>query len=419
MSLKFNSGSVTAMRYNGLNVVEAKINGVIVFPDTPNYDYSYIITVVDLTYSLACLYEAGLIVNWGDGSADTVDITSHTYSTAGTYTIQLKGTITYLFSFSIRLGASLTWSIPSCLYSGNLVIDWGDETSTTNTTSHTYESFGSYAITTKGNITDLSFFTGDMDTTLTTFNAPLPPSMSSKTDFTYFCAGAASLTSIPNNLFENCSSATNMSGAFAACIILNTIPSNLFASCAALINVISCFEGCAGLLSIPSSLFSHNNLISNFNYVFSSTSITSIPFGLFANCVNAESFNGAFWSVTSITNIPSGLFSNCNAVTDFSYVFWECTNLNSIPNNLFNAFVNVTTFDFCFSRCPNIISIPPELFINCTSVNTIAWCFEGDTGLTGDAPALWEQYPSADGTMCFAECNGLSNYFSIPMNWRI
>jgi hypothetical protein len=38
--------------------------------------------------------------------------------------------------------------------------------------------------------------------------------------------------------------------------------------------------------------------------------------------------------------------------------------------------------------------------------------------LTGNAPTLWLRTPTLSGTDAFNNCFGLSNYASIPVNWK-
>jgi hypothetical protein len=74
-------------------------------------------------------------------------------------------------------------------------------------------------------------------------------------------------------------------------------------------------------------------------------------------------------------------------------------------------------FDHTFNGCTSLTSIPLELFdknINCNSWNA---CFYNCTSLDGDAPDLWIDYPTANGTSCFEGCIGLDNFASIPTSW--
>ncbi|MFA9381568.1 MAG: hypothetical protein ACERKO_10970, partial [Acetanaerobacterium sp.] len=53
--------------------------------------------------------------------------------------------------------------------------------------------------------------------------------------------------------------------------------------------------------------------------------------------------------------------------------------------------------------------------VSFTSFNA---AFKGCVNLTGEAPPLWNLYPSLDGTECFHGCTGLDNYDDIPAEWK-
>ena len=95
------------------------------------------------------------------------------------------------------------------------------------------------------------------------------------------------------------------------------------------------------------------------------------------------------------------MFSNCPQVTSFRETFKSCTNLTEIPTNLFSNCLNVESFFGTFADC---------------------------TALTGEAPKLWERVPNGaesgyigvpNGTCCFINATGLSNYEDIPGYWKV
>jgi len=141
------------------------------------------------------------------------------------------------------------------------------------------------------------------------------------------------------------------------------------------------------------------------------------------------SLGSCFYSCTSLTSIPSGLFDNCPNVTSFSNCFYNCTSLASIPSGLFDNCPNVTNFGSLFYNCRSLPSIPSSLFDNCPNVTSLNGCFYGCISLTGLTPntngiELWQRagsegYPdSILGSFCFSNCNSLSNYSSIPSDWK-
>ena len=147
-----------------------------------------------------------------------------------------------------------------------------------------------------------------------------------------------------------------------------------------------------GITEIPADLFDYScENVTDFSYVFQACNyITSIPNALFFNCQNATYFRAAFYS-SGITSIPSDLFDNCPNVTSFHSIFRDCPNLTSIPSGLFSNCLNVTNFEQTFYYCTN---------------------------LTGDAPEFWTRDPEPDGSLCFHDDTGLTNYASIPAGWK-
>ena len=193
------------------------------------------------------------------------------------------------------------------------------------------------------------------------------------------------------------------------------------------------FLNCVNLTSIPNDEYGIFSNVTDFNFTFNScTSLVTIPENLFTNCSNVTHFNGTFSYCSGLTgSIPEGLFSNCTNVTTFNNTFGNCSGLTgSIPENLFATFSKVTTFSNTFYGCSSLISIPEGLFSNCSNVASFDSTFSYCKNLTGNTPTgtdgleLWERagqhgYPSSiSGKQCFKYCSKLSNYSSIPTEWK-
>lgn len=261
--------------------------------------------------------------------------------------------------------------------------------------------------------------------------------------------GNESLT-IPSNLFAYCPNVTSFEGLFFRTKI-KEIPPRLFANCPNVTNFKDVFKECFLLESIPEGLFENNTKVKTFESLFESCeSLTgNIPPDLFANCKDVTSFKAVFaacWQLTG--NIPEDLFENCTKVKNFDSVFVYCIGLNgSIPANLFANCPEVTsftgTFEFCetltgsipanlFAACPDVTSfstvfyycenltgsIPLSLFDNNNDVSDFSYAFGGCEKLTGSAPTIWLRGNVSKKTGCFAGCTSLSNYNSIPSNWK-
>ena len=149
---------------------------------------------------------------------------------------------------------------------------------------------------------------------------------------------------------------------------------------------------------------------------------------------NIENFDKAFDSCESLTSIPDDLFANCPNVISFEYTFNYCKSLTNIPDDLFANCPNVTSFEGTFSLCESLISIPENLFANCLKVTNFSYTFWACSNLTEKAIPLWERVENwetlnsedikewngktPDGYGCYAECNKLNNYETIPVYWR-
>lgn len=193
------------------------------------------------------------------------------------------------------------------------------------------------------------------------------------------------------------------------------------------------FYGCSNLSSLP--VDGSNNAILNeglntvrrFDSTFRQTGISVIPSGLFDYSSNANSFVNTFVFI-GITSIPSGLFDNNTLVTSFSGTFNACLSLTSIPSGLFDNNSRVVTFESVFRNCRSITSIPANFFSNNQSVTTFSNAFNMATtanSMSGTTPTdtpsgdeIWERTPTPVGTNCFAFCNGLTNFGSIPSTFK-
>ena len=148
------------------------------------------------------------------------------------------------------------------------------------------------------------------------------------------------------------------------------------------------------------------------------SSITTIPEGLFKNCVNGEKFNSVFRG-SKITSIPENLFKYNLNITDFSNIFENCKDLTNIPENLFKNNIKVIDFIFVFSGCSGLTSIPEGLFKNNVNVTSFYYTFSGCSGLTSipdriieAAKKVKEKGGNVNGM--FYGCTSASNYASIP-----
>ena len=206
----------------------------------------------------------------------------------------------------------------------NATVDWGDGTSDTinsSNTSHRYNSAGEKTVQISGICQGL----GTLPSSLTEVVEISGVSLFQKTflycdqlksipgsilnhaklqdNFDYLFQGT-SLTSIPEELFDECTQVKRLKGTFAETDISN-IPAGLFRNLRSLINLTSCFDSCSNLESIPEGLFDNNPLLSNIEGIFQATRIEAIDNSIF-NRTRVTDFERALSVDSSLINIDEG-----------------------------------------------------------------------------------------------------------------
>jgi hypothetical protein len=186
------------------------------------------------------------------------------------------------------------------------------------------------------------------------------------------------------------------------------------------------FNGCNNLTSIPGSGTLSNvggytglNEVISFASFMKGTRITTIPSDMFDYSPNATTFTNTFESILTLTTVPSGLFNNVPLATTFASCFAACTNLTSVPTDLFDQNPNVVNFSSTFRNCRVLVNVLQ--FTNNTQVtifNNIYNMSSTTNALSGTAPELWNRTPTPSGTDAFNNCFGLANYAAIPANWK-
>jgi hypothetical protein len=183
------------------------------------------------------------------------------------------------------------------------------------------------------------------------------------------------------------------------------------------------FFGCSNITTIPASSsmeigYDGLNEMITFASFMRGTGITSIPADIFQSSPLAQTFTDSF-SFTSITSIPSGLFSSNPLGSVFSGTFNGCQSLSSYPLNLFDVCPNAINFSSTFRNCRSLTQ--PLQFTFNTQVTTFANIYNmvsTTNSMSGTAPTLWLRVPEPLGTAAFRNCTGLSNFASIPVNFK-
>ena len=179
------------------------------------------------------------------------------------------------------------------------------------------------------------------------------------------------------------------------------------------------FYGCSNITSIPNGAIGLSR-VTQFSNTFRNTNITSIPSDLFSYSTSAVDFIDTF-SFTKITSIPANLFDECTSVTSFSSTFNACTSLVSVPNELFRYNTQVINFSSTFRNNRALINIPTfqynpnvTVFLNIFNMSSAT----NGSASWGSVEPLWDREPEPLGTNAFNNCTGITNYASIPVNWK-
>jgi hypothetical protein len=186
------------------------------------------------------------------------------------------------------------------------------------------------------------------------------------------------------------------------------------------------FYGCLNLTAIPGSaslsgVGGYTGLaeVVSFASFMRGTRITTIPADVFDYSPNATTFTDSFSSITTITTAPSGLFDNVPNATTFASCFFACTGLTSVPSTLFDTNTLAINFSSTFRNCRALTNVLQFTYnLNVTIFNNIYNMSTTVNALVGNAPELWNRTPTPSGTDAFNNCTGLTNYASIPLNFK-
>ena len=186
------------------------------------------------------------------------------------------------------------------------------------------------------------------------------------------------------------------------------------------------FYGCLNLTSIPGSgtlsgVGGYTGLgdVVSFASFMRSSGISSIPSDIFNYSPYATTFTDTFSSMLYLTSVPSNLFNNVPLATTFASCFSACNALTSVPSTLFDLNPNVVNFSGTFRNCRALTNVLQFTYnTQVTIFNNIYNMTTTSNALTGTAPELWNRTPIPSGTAAFRNCSGLTNFASIPLNFK-
>ena len=252
-------------------------------------------------------------------------------------------------------------------------------------------------------------------------------------------SGCTSLTSVPSGLFKNVTG--TFSNVFQNCTGITSVGSEVFNGRRPT-GLTNMFNGCSSITTVPEDLFCEVEGVTSVSGIFQNcTSLVSVPAGLFRGMTAMKTLSSVFKGCTSLTEIPDGLFDGMAAVTTLNGMFQGCTQLKGVSSDEFAAMTAVTNVGNMFNGCTSLTSFPVDFFDNMKQITNVGNLFNGCSSLTGESPYttvngvkyhLYErtgENEAASGLKalgtatsnrkgCFAGCTGLSDYDSIPAEWK-
>jgi hypothetical protein len=355
-----------------------------------------------MTVALPFKGNVDLMVNWGDGTEQTItgDYPTHQYQTAGVYTINVVG-----HADMMELVLSQSYPPASIVNWKNRLIaieQWGDlGLRSLNYACAECVNLSQVERNVKfANVTSaeaMFYKCSSLTYTFTQLDAPL------LTDADRMYSLCSSLEDVSEYLFAGCPALQSVNELFYNCSSLVNIPVSLFANNTDLKSVQISFSYCTHLQNAPS--FYYNRKVESFYYTFSycydlqevpdycfyksratdfsytfyqCTSLTAVPEHIFAEAAEALLFSGTFRSC-KLTEISANLFRDCVNVTSFAIVLSD-NNLTALPADLFRYNTLVTSFQSALSD-NNLTALPADLF----RYNTLVTSFEytlSDNNLT-------------------------------------
>jgi hypothetical protein len=237
-------------------------------------------------------------VDWGDSNSSTVtsfdDLNRiHTYTTAGTYSVEIFGLCP---GFQVRNGSIAPYITD--------ITQWGT-VGFKRLNFHGCLNLTSLPDGEAGLSTVIDFASAFRSTGITTIPSNLFQFATSATIFSDAFSFTA-ITAIPDGLFDGAINATSFSSAFNSCSSLTAIPDGLFAFCPNVINFSGTFRRCNGIIGIPDGLFDDSDgVTTTFESVFEMSTTNALvgprpalwertpePYGFraFRNCFNLDDY---------------------------------------------------------------------------------------------------------------------------------
>jgi hypothetical protein len=317
----------------------------------------YVTTSSTSSFTLLSTGTVDYEVDWGDGTTEslTTNNPTHTYSSAGEYTIKVtpvEGSTYYPF-FNDAVSDT---SIASVSGAGG-------------------SQLGTSLLESWEGASNMTSFSSDIDT-------------SSVTNFNYAWSNCTGLTSFP---LLNTSSGTNFSSTWQSCSGLTSFPQLDTSSST---SFYSTWRNCTGLTSFP---LLNTSSGTNFTSAWTGCSgLTSFPQ---LDTSSSTSFSTAWRDCTGLTSFPQ---LDTSSGTFFSYTWYNCDGLTSFP--LLNT-SSGTSFSNTWNGCTGLTSFPQ---LDVSSGTNFSSSWRNCPGLTSFP--LLNTSSGTNFTYTWAYCYGLASF---------
>lgn len=392
-------------------------------------------------------YFSGTVV-WGDSEQEQIysnENPMHVYTQEGSYIVTINGTCRHLQAgygtFNFVLREVLSWGnisptdemnngfyfcqnlekipdeAPEVLFSnfnGDLRTFFSVCSSLKSIPDDFFKSIGTNTIASEIHFTNTFSSSG-----ITSISANIFSGFAERVNILESCFYNLQITNIPPSIFEGVGTNFDhiiIDGIFQNCLNLTQIPETLFDPIKdKLFSYNYVFSSCTGIQNFPNTLFQNTKAAStilSFSGTFEDSGITNVPSEIFLGCEVQEPATGEesgiiledmFTRCYSLTTIAENSIKSTGILIDVTNLFSNCYSLESIPNLLFDGENNISLFRNCFMNCIALTGQTPK-----GSDNLELWQREGTEG-----------YPeNIEGVGCFTNCEGLSNFSSIPYPWN-
>jgi len=352
----------------------------------------------DLTLTLPITDSSSLkydfTIDWGDGTVEQIGSAattgldlrgsdydkgiepleiSHTYTTAGIYTIEITGTFE-------------EWSF--------LDFDINGINATSTSNDHVnlirVHSFGDLGFESLSNAfrdcTNLTLFAGGYTQNVTSM--------------TSMFFGAPSLTSLDLSSF-NTSSVTDMSDMFTGTSSLTSLDLSNFDT-SSVTYMSNMFFGASSLTSLDLSSFNTSS-VTDMSYMFTgASSLTSLDLSNF-DTSSVTDMSGMFSGASGLTSLDLSNF-NTSSVTNMGSMFFGASGLTSLDLSSFDT-SSVIHMNYMFRDTSSLTSLDLSSF-NTSSLTNMSHMFFGASGLTSLDLTNWDTDPQPSSTSWISGMTG-------------